>query len=443
MDSDDESSSSSFSDSAASRMDVDDGISYEEPGPLHNADEELFNDVWQEIAENDPVTTALNLYGGENYVQNIITLDWLRLGRDISNNTHLTEAILYGGALNDEKMSFFFRGLTKSSSIAEMYLYSNGFSVAGVRSMVPFLQNATNLMHLDLNDNNLRSDGFIELCRALSDSPIVELHCDRCGIESIEIGNDCFPKQLLELHLRSNNINVDGCRELAKLLQGGSAILVRLYLEDNNIDDEGVGILVDGLRNNTSLDSLDLRSNNGISTHGQVMLLRLVNDISSIKATFQSNHKLMCLNVNFSNAGQHIQTHIDQAVGINEEEDNPAAAARAKVIKSQLHSGVRAELADLQGVSQSVYSEINPLHLPEVIALVGKNHGQGELYAALKSSIAGVISTVNRKQCLQQEKAYYNAKIAEYRAKVEEVEAELATIDAVEGNAGAMGSETQ
>ena len=116
------------------------------------------------------------------------------------------------------------------------------------------------------------------------------------------------------------------------------------------------------------------------------------------------------------------------AARINREEDNPAAAARAKVIKTQLDSGKRADLAELQGVSQSVYSEINPLHLPEVIALVGKNHGQGELYVTLKSSIAGVISTVNRKQCLEQEKAYYNAKIAEYRAKVEEVEAEIATI---------------
>ncbi len=106
-------------------------------------------------------------------------------------------------------------------------------------------------------------------------------------------------------------------------------------------------------------------------------------------------------------------------------------------------------MAELQGVSQSVYSEINPLHLPEVIALVGKNHGQGELYIALKSSIAGVISTVNRKQCLQQESAYYRAKIEDYsskiaecRTKVEEVEAEIATIEAREGHAVDITSES-
>ena len=91
-------------------------------------------------------------------------------------------------------------------------------------------------------------------------------------------------------------------------------------------------------------------------------------------------------------------------------------------------------LAELQGVNHSVYSEINPLHLPEVLALVGHRHGhrQGEFYVALKSSIAGVISIVNEKECLKQENSYYRAKIAEYRAKVEANEAKIAAIEASE-----------
>lgn len=97
-----------------------------------------------------------------------------------------------------------------------------------------------------------------------------------------------------------------------------------------------------------------------------------------------------------------------------------------KVIQTQLNSKRRAELTELQGVSQSVslmYSEIEPLHLPEVLALVGKHHGQGELFLAFKSSVAGVISTVNEKECLKQENSYYRAKIAEYKAKLEANEA--------------------
>jgi len=99
-----------------------------------------------------------------------------------------------------------------------------------------------------------------------------------------------------------------------------------------------------------------------------------------------------------------IQRHIIMATQINtKNENNAEAAGREKVTQTQLNSERRAELADLQGVNQSLYSEIDPLHLPEALSLVGQHRGQGELYVALKSSIAGVISTVKRKECLQQQ----------------------------------------
>eukprot|EP00986_Skeletonema_menzelii_P005560 scaffold2055_cov139-Skeletonema_menzelii.AAC.3 len=66
--------------------------------------------------------------------------------------------------------------------------------------------------------------------------------------------------------------------------------------------------------------------------------------------------------------------------------------------------------------------EINPLHLPEVLVLVGRKHGQVELYIALKSSIAEVISTVDRRECLQQERAHL-------AARLEEIDSELAAMD--------------
>ncbi len=387
------------------------------------------------VKENIPYTTKLLGSGNDDILNIMSDEDWEELGRDISNNTRLKYLSLYNHALNDHKMSFFFRGLTRSSSIRDMRLHSNGFSVAGVRSMVPFLQTANNLMCLNLSYNNFQSEGFNTLLRALGDSTIERLNCIGCGIESIEIDNEHKPKHLELIFLSDNIINADGCRGLAKLLEGEDATLKNLYLDNNKIDDEGVGILVDALQNNTSLRLLDLEMNNGISKQGQCMLLKLVDDVSSINATLQSNHTLEQVDVDPLVTDIDIHAHIDSATKINHKEGNPDAAAMAKVIKSQLHSATRAELAELQGVGQSLYSEINPLHLPEVIALIGRHHDQGEVYMALKSSIAGLISIVNRKRCLQQEKAYYNAIIAEYRAKVEAVEAEIATIEAAEGHA--------
>ena len=86
----------------------------------------------------------------------------------------------------------------------------------------------------------------------------------------------------------------------------------------------------------------------------------------------------------------------------------------------------RYELAKLQGVTRSVYSEINPLHIPEVLSLIGNHHDVEDLYIALKSSIAALISTVNVKEFLHQQRAYY-------RAKLDEIEDKIAAMEAADG----------
>ena len=244
-----------------------------------------------------------------------------------------------------------------------------------------------------------------------------------------------------------NNISSDGCRGLAKLLRGGDSTLTILGLHANKIDDEGVEILVDALQHNTSLNTLSLDSN-VISKQGRIMVLKLLNDISSITATLQSNHTLTKVPLSLVE-NDPIQGSIDTVCGYNKQFDlqtdnllrHSEAAGRMKVIQTQLHSVIRAELMELQGVNHSAYSEIDSLHLPEVLALVGRRHGQGELYVALKSSIAGVISTVNRKECLKQERGYHHAIIAEHSARVEAIDAEIAAIEAAEGRVVHVGIE--
>ena len=385
--------------------------------------EEDFNATLRAIKENNVGTQRFNQYGDEHYIQNMSDEDWEELGRDIAKNTHLTFICLHDGALNDQKLSFFFSGLTRSSSIKEILLYNNHLSAVGVRSMVPFLQNANNLQRLQLGDNNIQSEGFNLLLRALRDSPIEELQCGRCGIESIEIDIEHFPKRLRTLSLKGNSINSDGCQELAKLLQGGDATMEFLQLENNMIADEGVSILVNALQNNKSLTSLYLQYN-GLTEQGEIMLLKLVNDISSIEATLQSNHTLTTCSL--AEMDDPMQDHIDDATRINiRHKGNTEAAGREKVIQTQLDSMIRAQLAELQGVTRSVYSEINPLHLPEVLSLIGNHHDEEDLYIALKSSIAALISTVNVKEFLQQQRAYY-------RAKLDEIEDKIAAIEAAE-----------
>jgi hypothetical protein len=384
-----------------------------------------FDGILQRVRQNDPAINIICWCGIYERIQNMTDEEWEELGRDISNNTHLEELALYEGALNDTKMSFLFRGLT-SSTFKDMELYRNELSVEGVRSMVPFLQNANNLTKLYLGGNNIQSEGFNMLFRALRDSPIKQLQCNKNGIESIDIDSDHIPRNLETLYLQGNCIDADGCRGLATLLQGGNPTLTTLRLDDNKIDDEGVAILVDALHNNTSLKIFDLSGNDDISNEGGIMLLKLVNDISSIKATLETN-----LTLNYLRIGKHeeeeFQQNINYAVGFN--------CNMRKVIQTQLHNIRRADLCRLQRIERSdaaLYSEFNPLCLPEVLALVGRTHGLAELHVALKSSIAGVISMVNRKECIQQQRAYH-------AAKLEELDAELATIEESESQVVEVG----
>ena len=396
----------------------------------------------QAIMENDPSTTSFHAGDDRDY---ITSKAWARIGREISNNTHLQQVMIFGGALNDHRMSCLFDGLTRSSSIREMILHRNQLSVAGVRSMVPFLQNANNLTYLSLSDNNLQTEGFNVIFRALRNSPIETLNCDNCGIESIDIDSDHIPRNLDVLSLSENSIGVDGCRGLTNLLQGGDATLERLFLDRNNIDNEGVEILTNALQNNASLKLLELIENDGISMRGLTLLLKLVNDVSSIKATLQSNHTLREIRVIADTDREEVyrsvlMPHIDAALGINAR-NNPEVAGRVKVIETQLHSQTRAELCRLLGVDRSVFREIDPLLLPEVLSLIGRRHGPRELYFGLLQSVMSLLSTVNVTECIKQERSYHAAKVAEYEAiaaehriKMEELDAKLVSMgEASEG----------
>ena len=309
-----------------------------------------------------------------------------------------------------------------------MALYENQFSAAAVRSMVPFLQNASNLTFLDLDDNNIQSEGFNAMFRELRDSPIETLHCSKCCIESIEIDEENIPRNLEFLHLKGNNISADGCRELAKLLQGGDSTLEVLDLQNNKVYDEGVAILVEALQSNITLKELDLMGNR-ISSRGQIMLLKLVNNISSIEATLRSNHTLTKIDVKENEPGdinEEIQMHIYKVTRwINEDSDDPLVIGRQKVIWAQLHSVTREKLAALQGVKHSVYSEIDTLYLPEVLALISKYNRRDELFLALKSSMVGLLSRVDMKLCIQKQVARHEAEIIRHREEAAYHEARI------------------
>jgi len=95
-----------------------------------------------------------------------------------------------------------------------------------------------------------------------------------------------------EIDLSNNNIGWGGCIALASLLKRNSSSLTKLCLRWNKINDECVTHLVSGLRDNTTLITLDLSHNFGITRTGWIRLLNLLCDTTSINHTYHSNHTL-------------------------------------------------------------------------------------------------------------------------------------------------------
>ncbi len=380
----------------------------------------------------------LSTIGGFGPIDDLTSEDWEQLGRDMAKCGKL-ETVSFGigitGELDnvDQNISSLFQGWTRSKSIRVICVRYNELSVEGMRSMVPLLLNANNLRNLDLSYSNIQSEGFNLLFEALRGSPIEELNCASCGIESIQVDAEHIPKQLQQLFLEQNNISAAGCRGIAKILQRRGATLFALTLDNNNIDDDAVDILANSLQNNYSLVFLGLQ-HNAISIEGMVVFLKLVNEISSIKGTLQTNCFLndICLFVGeVAEDLEEIQECIQSACDFH--------SNRKKVIHTQLHSARRAKLCRLQQIERSnaaFYGAFDPLHLPEILALVGQAHGLGELHVALRSSIATLLSTVDRVTCLEQEITYHEARAANLRA-------ELAAIKRAEGNVVEVGNDSR
>ena len=91
-----------------------------------------------------------------------------------------------------------------------------------------------------------------------------------------------------------------------------------------------------------------------------------------------------------------------------------------KVIKTQLNSNKRKELCCLQGVDysyESVFSEIEPLLLPEILSLVGGKYGHDELYRMLIATAPDLASIISRQAVIEQ-------KLVEIKARMSELVAE-------------------
>lgn len=215
--------------------------------------------------------------------------------------------------------------------------------------------------------------------------------------------------------------------------------------------DEEVELLVDSLKHNTKLTTLDLQRNN-ITVRSCNAILKLMVDVSSIESTYNSNNTLSSLNLPSSSdpTCNEIQSLIYGACSltrdalylnrsrIGDSDVRLKAVGRAKVIRYHLNSQTLKKLCQLQGIEYihgSIFTDIETA-LPNILSLIGSSHGQSELYTALILTAPDLLSYMDRKAMLKdtlaknaaratafsnacaQQVAYHEQKIAALKAKL-------------------------
>jgi len=290
---------------------------------------------------------------------------------------------LHNCNLTDEKMALLFKELVRSVSLKRLDIDRNLFGIDGVRCMIPQLQNCPHLSTLMMGGNrNINSECFEVLVNALDAKSVEELYLQKCNITDISALDTYNLPNLKELVLNRNNIGRDGCRILSNMLQKDRSALTELFLINTGIDDEGAEMIASSIKQNPTFKKLHLNSNTGITEKSCLAFLKLLLDVSSIENTYTSNHTLTECYL-FGTLNSETQSVINNACKMNRMNNNPG---RAKVIKYQLNSQNRKKLCELQGVEYStnnIFADIEPVLLPEILALIGDRHGQSELYTAL------------------------------------------------------------
>ena len=260
-------------------------------------------------------------------------------------------------------------------------------------------------INFDRNDN-FNTECFELLIGTLHDKSTEELSFKYCNITDISaIQTNALPK-LDDLNLSGNNIGREGCRALGGLLKKKGSTLKVLALDDCGIDNEGAVILATLLKNNNTLETLYLRRSS-ISEKGHIAFLKLLNDISSIDGTCNSNHTLRDMSI----SGQRNETIdgivscLQTALSINHNANffghNPV---RAKIIQSQLNSQTRKKYCHLQGIEYSfgnLLADVEPALLPCVLALIGEKHGHSEFYTSLIPLVPDLMSFLDTRGMIE------------------------------------------
>ena len=143
--------------------------------------------------------------------------------------------------------------------------------------------------------------------------------------------------KLKELNLGTNqSITIRGWKTLSTLLEMSDSKLKALHVQDNDIGDEGALVFANALKNNSTLKTLDLTAEGSITAEGWTPFLNLLCDASSVNNTYLSNHTLENI-TSFPRTITSFPRTACSLLAVNRRSDDKEYVAMKKILRNYSH----------------------------------------------------------------------------------------------------------
>ena len=198
---------------------------------------ELENETLQRLKENDPDVTHLNIrlchykQDGECFFDSI---NWKEDGDCIANNTQL------------KKITMTYKGRTWGLTLGEQYNRPTGQQLEDFFSCI---YRNRSIVSLETNSINFTDDFAGSLIEGLSGHPSLEI---------LKIGNDSYTLGIGSICYKA----------LGNALKHPRSKLKKLSIPNSKLDDNGLGVVCDGLLGNSRISSVCLDNNEHITSVG-------------------------------------------------------------------------------------------------------------------------------------------------------------------------------
>ena len=360
-------------------------------------------------------------------------------------------------------MGDLFKNLTDSRSIVNIDLSDNRITAPGIQHMMPFLRNCCqSLTKLNFNGTPIGTESFDTIVTALSGGAVDELRLVDCNIESVNslLGIRSLPN-LKQLRLSNNNLsNISPLARLESLellhLDGNAGIewetgteailtllqsqtLQELNLSRTKLTDGDAQSIVCALKSNESLIDLNISGNLQDTDDIKIALSKILADISTIGATYNSNKTLESFS--YENEGgsddddsdddDYLSNLIAFALERNEEckgmPDSVHAVGRASVLAFQLNYQIRELLCQFQGVEysyDSIFAGLPACVIPNILGIVdnfAQEHWRSEMYLALRATSPQLTSLIDFKAMAENADAEHDIKITNIESEMKKL----------------------